>query len=330
MQSENRNQWSTAKVILLCLLVSALAFYGGSRFDLLRVSSAQVSTAVPPAQPETPKVDPTRSERLPQYFGVTEVTEGDVLKLNDGTEVNLIGVSCPRLDDSDPRQVALAHEAIAFTKGAIAGREVRLEYEPAHSFDAQGRTLAYVYSRDGSFLNAELIKHGYGSAFARFTYKYLDDFHKYELAARKDQLGRWETRETETADDISYQASTSDLMTGSDTAKGEEPLAANSPAPQRPRVSVPIILPTPAPSEYNVTSQEPYSSTSDKPARSYGSTSYFPPSIAPATKPIVAENGSYYGEISERTGRPKTVYVRNYTRSDGTYVRSHFRSAPRR
>src|SRR5690606_37091756 len=43
-------------------------------------------------------------------------------------------------------------------------------------------------------------------------------------------------------------------------------------------------------------------------------------------KPLVAENGSYYGEISDVTFRPKTVYVKAYYRKDGTYVRSHYRS----
>lgn len=46
--------------------------------------------------------------------------------------------------------------------------------------------------------------------------------------------------------------------------------------------------------------------------------------------PAVAENGSYYGEVSPATGRPKTVHVRGYYRKDGTYVRGHYRSAPRR
>ena len=44
----------------------------------------------------------------------------------------------------------------------------------------------------------------------------------------------------------------------------------------------------------------------------------------------VAENGSYYGQVSTNTGRPKTVYVRGYYRRDGTYVRAHYRSRPRR
>ncbi len=47
------------------------------------------------------------------------------------------------------------------------------------------------------------------------------------------------------------------------------------------------------------------------------------------SSPPIAENGSYYGQISESTVRPKTVYVRGYYRKDGTYVRSHYRSRPR-
>lgn len=43
----------------------------------------------------------------------------------------------------------------------------------------------------------------------------------------------------------------------------------------------------------------------------------------------VAENGSRYGDISSRTGRPKIVAVKGYYRSDGTYVRGHYRSLPR-
>jgi hypothetical protein len=46
----------------------------------------------------------------------------------------------------------------------------------------------------------------------------------------------------------------------------------------------------------------------------------------PNVKPPVAENGTRYGEISPATGKPKTTYVRGYTRKDGTYVRSHYRS----
>jgi hypothetical protein len=54
-----------------------------------------------------------------------------------------------------------------------------------------------------------------------------------------------------------------------------------------------------------------------------------PPSTGPAsagTTPVCSETGSCYGDISPRTGLPKTIYVPGYTRSDGTHVGSYYRS----
>lgn len=52
--------------------------------------------------------------------------------------------------------------------------------------------------------------------------------------------------------------------------------------------------------------------------KSYNSISYTPTPVGD------------YGEISKETGRPKTVHVNGYTRKDGTFVKPHYRSAPRR
>jgi hypothetical protein len=49
--------------------------------------------------------------------------------------------------------------------------------------------------------------------------------------------------------------------------------------------------------------------------------------LLPSLGAPVAENGSYYGELN-KNGVPKTVLVNGYTRSDGTYVRGYYRSAP--
>lgn len=54
-----------------------------------------------------------------------------------------------------------------------------------------------------------------------------------------------------------------------------------------------------------------------------GSPSYNSPVVY---KPICAENGTCYGDISDKTGRSKTTYVKGYTKKDGTYVRGHYRS----
>jgi micrococcal nuclease len=51
--------------------------------------------------------------------------------------------------------------------------------------------LAYVYLADGTFLNAEIIQRGYGFAYTRFPFKFLEEFRAYEKYARENQLGLW-------------------------------------------------------------------------------------------------------------------------------------------
>jgi hypothetical protein len=51
--------------------------------------------------------------------------------------------------------------------------------------------------------------------------------------------------------------------------------------------------------------------------------------ISPMPAYGIAENGSYYGQPNQY-GIPKTVRVSSYFRKDGTYVRGHYRSSPRR
>ncbi len=48
---------------------------------------------------------------------------------------------------------------------------------------------------DGTFLNAEIIKHGYGFAYTRFPFKYLEEFRQYEREARENERGLWAPRE---------------------------------------------------------------------------------------------------------------------------------------
>jgi endonuclease YncB( thermonuclease family) len=42
---------------------------------------------------------------------------------------------------------------------------------------------------DGTFLNAEIIKQGYGYTYTRFPFKYLDGFRQHEMEAREAKRG---------------------------------------------------------------------------------------------------------------------------------------------
>ena len=72
----------------------------------------------------------------------------------------------------------------------VEGKKVRLEYDWQRK-DKYNRTLAYIYLEDGTFLNAELIKQGYGHAYTRYPFKYLEQFRKYEKEARGNKKGLW-------------------------------------------------------------------------------------------------------------------------------------------
>lgn len=64
------------------------------------------------------------------------------------------------------------------------------------------------------------------------------------------------------------------------------------------------------------------------PAPSTYTPAYLGPPPAPEAQPRYgcSESGSCYGDISPATGRPKTVYVPGYFKSNGKYVRGYYRS----
>jgi len=72
----------------------------------------------------------------------------------------------------------------------VEGKRVRLEYDWQRK-DRYRRTLAYIYLEDGTFLNAELIKQGYGHAYTKYPFKYLERFKIYEKEASKNKRGLW-------------------------------------------------------------------------------------------------------------------------------------------
>jgi micrococcal nuclease len=125
-----------------------------------------------------------------QTFKCTRVVDGDTIILGNGERVRLIGVDTP--ETKHPRKPVeyFGKEASAFTKRMVEGKDVRLEYDQQQR-DKYGRLLAYVYLIDETFLNAEIIKQGYGNAYTRFPFKYMDEFRQYEKEARENKRGLW-------------------------------------------------------------------------------------------------------------------------------------------
>jgi micrococcal nuclease len=77
------------------------------------------------------------------------------------------------------------------------GKRVRLEYDQANAARGhkdntpQKRTLAYVYLEDGTLLNAEIIRQGYGFALTRYPFSRMEEFRRLEREAREERRGLW-------------------------------------------------------------------------------------------------------------------------------------------
>ena len=138
----------------------------------------------------------------PGWYTVVRVVDGDTLEvepnpsleLAEGNHVRLIGVDTPETVHPSRPVEYFGREASAFTRRLCEGRRVRLEFDPAAGHDRYGRTLAYVYLEDGTFLNAEIIRQGYGFAYTRFPFTHLEEFRALEREARDQRRGLWAGR----------------------------------------------------------------------------------------------------------------------------------------
>ncbi len=137
----------------------------------------------------------TTAQQEIQWRRVVRVVDGDTLLLDRKERVRLIGVDTPETVDLRRPVQRFGKEASAFTKRMVEGKKVRLEYDRDRK-DRFGRTLAYVHLEDGTFLNAEIVKQGYGHAYTQFPFKYLEEFRGYEREAREAQRGLWKPEGT--------------------------------------------------------------------------------------------------------------------------------------
>jgi micrococcal nuclease len=144
------------------------------------------------------------AEAAPKLYTVQRVIDGDTFKLSNGERVRLIGVDTPetKLNDKlkrDARRtnqdartiIAMGRQSKDFSKKLLEGKRVRLEFD-AQRRDRYGRMLAYVYLKDGTFVNAELLKQGYAQLMTvPPNVRHKDLFVRMQREAREKQRGLW-------------------------------------------------------------------------------------------------------------------------------------------
>ena len=130
------------------------------------------------------------------FFRIHRVVDGDTFWLINAKgqkeKIRFIGIDAPEAKNYGKKvKQYYGKESTNFLTNYLKGKKVRLEYD-VQRYDQYGRTLAYVYLEDGTFLNEYLIKNGYAKV-VTFppNVKYHRQFVIAERYARQHQLGMW-------------------------------------------------------------------------------------------------------------------------------------------
>ena len=131
----------------------------------------------------------------PGLYRVARFDDGDTIAVDmNGTEetIRFIGVDTPETHDPRKNVQCFGHAAADFTKNLISSNNVRLEADPLNTNrDRYGRLLRYVYLPNGTLVNLEIIKQGYGFAYTSFPSTKVDEFRAAEKEATDNNRGLW-------------------------------------------------------------------------------------------------------------------------------------------
>jgi micrococcal nuclease len=168
---KNKNIFLSS-VVLVVLSVCAASSY---KFDFKLPAFEKISFS------ETP------------YYQVIRIIGGDTIVVdvnNQEIKIRLAGI---KPAEKYSRELAM------FTKNLLRGEEVYVIDDPNQNEpDKYGYMSKYVYrAPDGLFVNAEIIRQGYGRADTVISFKYATEFAQLEKFARERSKGLWDTAQVE-------------------------------------------------------------------------------------------------------------------------------------
>lgn len=142
-----------------------------------------------------PSFSEAEKEDLCGPYVVNRVVDGDTIIINiDGKNerVRFIGVNTPEsVSPNEELNCENGKRASAFTKSLLNKKQVYLEYD-VETHDKYNRILAYVYTTEGTMVNALLLQEGMAETMKiKPNVKYAEYFNKLEDEAKESEKGFW-------------------------------------------------------------------------------------------------------------------------------------------
>lgn len=204
-----------------------LAWRAARSFGLL-VPPPDIAYAPPTPTPTAlPTATPEPGER--ETAEVVRISDGDtiVVRLADGKEyrVRYIGIDTPETHHPDIGAEPFGYEASALNREYVkVGDTVILEKDITNT-DQYGRLLRYIFTEDGVFVNAELLRAGLAQA---RNYepdsKYADYFFALQQEAKAEGRGMWAGPTPEPTVEAKYETGMSVYLRDFDGGVANVPL----------------------------------------------------------------------------------------------------------
>jgi endonuclease YncB( thermonuclease family) len=176
------------------------------------------------------------------FHKVARIVRADKIEVQDIGPVQLLGIETP--DGKTPKEIYGAHgeRALSFIEKAVLGQDVRLEFDPMSSPETQGEAgqlTAYAYTRDGTLINAEMVKQGL--AFVRGTeqFRLASDFRAFEREAMQSMRGVWGPSSSSSLASTPSLATTTPPLLSTDKPKKLSPLPPSAFGANIPAISSP-------------------------------------------------------------------------------------------
>ncbi|HEX8087336.1 MAG TPA: thermonuclease family protein [Blastocatellia bacterium] len=170
---------------------------------------------------------------------VTRILRADTIEVEGVGPVRMIGVETP--DGKPPREVYGVHgqNALSFVERTLLNQDVKLEFDPENAArgnrNESGEIIAYVYTRDGTLVNQEMLKQGL--AFVRPTeqFRLSNDFRNFERDAMREMRGVWGSSSSGSSPVAASPSATQPTPTGT-SDEGRRRLSPMSPSALGPNV----------------------------------------------------------------------------------------------
>jgi micrococcal nuclease len=125
------------------------------------------------------------------WHRVNWVIDGDTVVLSKGQKVRYIGINAPELAHDDRKAEPYAEASKQFNAVLVNRKTIRLEFDKERN-DQYKRLLAYVFLRDGIFVNAEILSNGYAYLlYHRPNIKHNSTMLQSQRTAMSAQKGIW-------------------------------------------------------------------------------------------------------------------------------------------